>query len=69
MKPRLTDKVLSGLGAIAGVIEAGSSADVLGYDEEQLDAEGKRTWDEIQTACQWIRGMQNHRAIAKAESK
>ena len=57
-KPRLTNRVLSGLASIAGLIEAGSAADVLGNDEHQLDAEGKQTWKDIQKACEWVRAMQ-----------
>lgn len=60
-KPRLTNRVLSGLASIAGLVEAGSAADVLGNDEEQLDAEGKRTWKDIQRACEWVRAMQREK--------
>lgn len=59
--PRLTAKVLSGLTQLAGLVEAGGSAEILGYDEDQLDTNQKRDWDQINTACAWIRGMQRYR--------
>jgi hypothetical protein len=57
-KPRLTIAVLRGLGQIAGYVEAGGCGDVMGVDEDTLDAEGKKQWHEVQRACDWIRKMQ-----------
>ncbi len=47
-------KVIEGLRTIAGIVGAGSSADILGYDEDRLDADGKLSWEQIQAACEWI---------------
>jgi hypothetical protein len=61
-KPRLTSTVLKGLGQIAGVIQAGTSADFMGYDEEQMDTDMKRDWQQVVRACEWIRAMQREKA-------
>lgn len=60
MKPRLTQKALSGLGSLAGLVDAGGPAGIMGYDEEQFTDTERRGWDEIQAACRWIRAMQRH---------
>jgi len=56
-KPRLSSKVLRGLGTMAGVAEAGTGADFLGLSP----AENNRSnpdWDDVLRACEWIRSMQ-----------
>jgi hypothetical protein len=62
-KPRLTKIVLEGLTSIAGFVEAGSSSDILGYEPEDLDAESKETWRNIERACEWIREMQTYKVM------
>jgi hypothetical protein len=61
MKPKLTRAVLEGLSVLAGIVEAGSSDDVLGISEEGMDAEMRKTWHEVLRACEWVRRMQSYR--------
>lgn len=56
--PPLTKKVLAGLAVLAGVVEAGTSADILGYEEDKLAPEELADWENILKACEWIRNMQ-----------
>ncbi len=51
---RPPDNVVRGLKTISGFIGAGSSADILGYDEDVLNNEQKRDWQDILDACEWI---------------
>jgi hypothetical protein len=60
-RPRLTATVLKGLGQIAGSIQAGTSADFMGYDEEQMDSSMKKDWQQVIRACEWIRSMQHEK--------
>lgn len=60
MKPRLTQKALSGLGRLAGLVEAGGPAEITGFDEEQFDDANRLEWAQIGAACSWIRRMQRH---------
>lgn len=56
-RPPLNKNVREGLRSLAALVEAGSCADITGYDEEQLDAEGRKGWEEILQACRWIRSL------------
>ena len=65
MKPRLTEKALRGLGTLAGLVDAGGSEEITGYDEATLrkfaregSPENLLSWDAVVAACHWIRGMQ-----------
>jgi hypothetical protein len=59
-KPILSKNVLDGLSNLAAYVEAGDTADVMGNDYEDLDAEGKATWRNVVQACEWIRKMQRY---------
>lgn len=69
MKPRLTANVLAGLATMAGLIEAGGTAEICGYDEDQIvrmkepgRSETRATLREVDAALHWIRKMQVYRA-------
>lgn len=53
----LNRNVREGLRELAGLVAAGSSADILGYDEDQLDAEGRKRWGQVLAACAWVRDL------------
>ncbi len=63
-QPRLSAHVLDGLVTLAGIVEAGGSADMLGYSEDSPSLD-RKAWDEICDACDWIRKVQALRAEAK----
>jgi hypothetical protein len=67
-KPRLTKPVMDGLLTLSGVVGAGQCADILGNDYEQLDAEGKQSWDNIRRAMEWVSDMAAYRR-AQREGK
>jgi len=51
---RMTQKVVSGLMTMSGLISAGSSAEVTGYAEDRLTAEDRKKWENVLAACAWI---------------
>ena len=57
-RPSLTATVLHGLGFLAGLVEAGSSADITGAEEQDMDSEQRKDWQAILDAVRWIREMQ-----------
>ena len=61
MKPRLTANVLNGLATLAGLVEAGSSADILGADDDAMTPEQKRDWQDVLRASKWVWAMRRHR--------
>lgn len=66
-KPRLTRPVLEGLAMLAGVVEAGGCADILGSDEDDPDT--RQAWARIQRACRWVRAMQRHKLGAAPDDE
>lgn len=44
-----------GLNTIAGIVMAGTSDDLLGFDYELANAEERKRWDDVEAAVQWIR--------------
>jgi hypothetical protein len=53
----LNRNVREGLRELAALVSAGSSADILGYDEDQLNAEGRKRWEQVLAACAWVRDL------------
>lgn len=61
-KPRLTDKVISGIIAATSVILAGDVATAFGHE----DAETKRAWEEVCTANKWAKEIRYERSQREA---
>ena len=60
-KPRLTDAVMRGLLEIRAYACSKGSTVLLGIPEGELNGQGKKTWADIETACDWIKDMAEHR--------
>ena len=64
MKPRLTEKVMNGLGRLAGYADSGDPADILGVNPEP-GSKAEQDWAEIEAAIAWVRAMVAHRKERK----
>jgi hypothetical protein len=53
----LNKNVRAGLRRLSTLVEAGSSDDIMGYSVEQMDAEQRREWQQVLSACEWINSL------------
>lgn len=60
-RPLLTKNVLAGLASLAGLVEAGSAADITGIAEDAMSDDQREQWKTILKACSWIRDTQRAR--------
>jgi cyclophilin family peptidyl-prolyl cis-trans isomerase len=59
-KPRLTNRVVRGIAAMAAVAESAKCSDFLGTpaNDDDYNDEHHLIWCDIQKACEWVRKMQ-----------
>lgn len=61
-KPRLTAKVIRGLGSLVVLCEAGAPEDTMGADYDMMTPDEKGQWADIERACEWYWQMRHYRA-------